>query len=120
MIGSIKRICRLLGTRPLVPVMMLAIGVHTPDPTRRVTGYGGVMPVPGPSAPAAAPAGRVDPILDQQHREARAVRGRVLYAPGHDPRTSTAPRPVHKGPCPEQRVGQGHAAARPGGISPNS
>ena len=120
MIGSIERIWRLLTTRPLVPLvpaMVLVIGIHGPtDPTRRVTGYGGVIPVPGPAAPTPATTGRLDPIADQQHRDARAVRGRVLYAPGRAPHTVVPSRTVHKVPCPEQRVGQGRAT----GISPNS
>ena len=118
MAGSIERIWRLLPKRPLVSVMVLVVGINNPDPNRRETGYGGVLPVPGPTTNAPAPAGRIDPILDQQRRDTRAVRGRVLYAAGHAPRDTSAVRtaPARKGPCPEQRVGQGRAPS----VMPNS
>jgi hypothetical protein len=74
--------------------------------------------VPGPSATATAATTRLDPILDQQRRDMRAIRGRVLYAAGHAPRDTSAVRtpPARKGPCPEQRVGQGRGS----GVMPNS
>src|SRR4051812_30482951 len=111
MVWSIERIWRVVTKRPLVPAMMLVVGVTTPDPNRRGTGYGGVLPVPGPSASAPANINRVDPLLDQQRRDTRAIRGRVLYAAGHAPRDTAAVHvaPPHKGPCPDQRVGQGRA-----------
>jgi hypothetical protein len=108
MIGSIERFRRLIPNRPLVPMMLLVIGVNTtPDPTRKATGYGGILPVPSSPTPA-APA-HVDPLLAQQRRDMRAARGRVLYAPGHAPAAQTPTehaRNEHKTPCPEQRVVQ--------------
>jgi len=119
MLGSIERIWRVLPKRPLVPAMLLVVGINTPDPNRRGTGYGGVLPVPGPTTTAPAVPSRIDPILDQQRRETRAIRGRVLYAAGHAPRdTATTVRsaPARKGPCPAQRVGQDRAPS----AMPNS
>jgi len=112
MLGSIERIWQLFPKRSVVSAMALVVSVNTPDPTRRETGYGGVIPVPGPAAPATTAPARLDPILEQQRRDTRAVRGRVLYATGHAPRDTTAARtaPVHKGPCPDTRVGQGRAS----------
>jgi len=118
MMGSIERIWRAIPKRPIMPAMMLVVSINTPDPNRRGTGYGGVLPVPGPSATATATTTRLDPILDQQRRDMRAIRGRVLYAAGHAPRDTSAVRtpPARKGPCPEQRVGQGRGS----GVMPNS
>jgi len=118
MMGSIERIWRAVPKRPIMPAMMLVVSITTPDPNRRGTGYGGVLPVPGPSAAATAATTRLDPILDQQRRDMRAIRGRVLYAAGHAPRDTSAVRtpPARKGPCPEQRVGQGRGS----GVMPNS
>ena len=118
MLGLIERIWRVVPKRPVVPAMMLVVSINTPDPNRRPTGYGGVLPVPGPSATAPATSGRIDPILDQQRRDTRAVRGRVLYAAGHAPRDTAAVRtpPAPKAPCPDQRVGQNRGQ----GVMPNS
>ena len=118
MMVSIERIWRAVPKRPIMPAMMLVVSITTPDPNRRGTGYGGVLPVPGPSATATATTTRLDPILDQQRRDMRAIRGRVLYAAGHAPRDTSAVRtpPARKGPCPEQRVGQGRGS----GVMPNS
>ncbi len=117
MMGSIERIWRVVPKRPLMPAMMFVVSITTPDPNRRPTGYGGVLPVPGPSATAPATSTRLDPILDQQRRDTRAIRGRVLYAGGHAPRdTATRTPPARKGPCPDQRVGQNRGQ----GVMPNS
>jgi hypothetical protein len=108
MIGSIQRLWHLVPKRPLVPAMMLMIGVNvSPDPNRRSTGYGGVLPVPATPAPAAA--GHPDPLLEQQRRDMRAARGRVLYAPGRAPDAAPA-KTAHKVTCPDQRIVQGRAA----------
>src|SRR4051812_21161449 len=105
--GSIERIWQALPKRTTVSAMALVITINNPDPAHRMTGYSGVVPLPGPAAAAAAPAGRVDPLL-QQRRDVRAARGRVLYAAGHAPRdTASHTVPSHKSPCPEQRIGQG-------------
>jgi len=117
MMASIERIWRLFPKRPLMPAMMLVVGITAPDPNRRGTGYGGVLPVPAPTASTPATSNRVDPLLDQQRRDMRAVRGRVLYAAGHAPRdTAARPAPPRKGPCPDQRIGQGRGS----GVMPNS
>ena len=117
MMGSIERIWRVVPKRPLMPAMMFVVSITLPDPNRRPTGYGGVLPVPGPSASAPATSTRLDPILDQQRRDMRAIRGRVLYAGGHAPRdTATRTPPARKGPCPDQRVGQNRGQ----GVMPNS
>ena len=118
MMGSIERIWQVVPKRPLIPAMMFMVSITIPDPNRRPTGYGGVLPVPGPSATAPATSTRLDPILDQQRRDTRAIRGRVLYAAGHAPRDTSAVRtaPPRKGPCPDQRVGQNRGQ----GVMPNS
>jgi hypothetical protein len=109
MAGSIERLWRLIPRHQVVPVAMLVIGVYVaPDPTRRPTGYGGVLPVP--TAPASHTR-RPDPLLEQQRRDIRESHGRVLYAPGRGP-TTPAPasaasraKTAQKVPCPIQRVG---------------
>ena len=114
MVESIERLCRRIVKRPLVPLMVVIIGAHAPgDPARRGTGYGGVLPVPGPSAQPAA-AAHVDPLLDAQHHNVRISRGRVLYAPGHEPaRPAAAPQSTRKTPCPQERVVQGRSTTSP-------
>lgn len=115
--GSIERIWQALPKRTTVSAMALVITINNPDPTHRATGYGGVVPLPGPATTINAPSGRVDPLLHQRP-DVRAARGRVLYAAGHAPRDTSVARAeqAHKSPCPEQRVGQG----RSGGSMPNS
>jgi hypothetical protein len=113
MIGSIERGWRSLTRQSLAPVMMLVVGIHGPvDPTRRTTGYGGVIPVPAPATPAVATTTRLEPMLDQQRRELRAARGRVLYADGRASQI-TAPRTERKAQCPERRVVEGRANPAP-------
>ena len=113
MIGSIERGWRHLTRSPLVPVVMLVVAVHGPvDPTRRNAGYGGVLPVPAPAATPASATPRADSFLDQQRKDVRAARGRVLYAAGHEPQAA-APRAEHKDQCPERRVVQGRANSSP-------
>jgi len=117
MVESIKRLCRRIVKRPLVPLMVVVVGAHAPgDPARRGTGYGGVLPVPGPSIAAPATTTRVDPMLDAQHHDVRVARGRVLYAPGHEPSRETTPAPkaaARRGPCPQEHVVQGRSTASP-------
>jgi hypothetical protein len=89
--------------------VILLIGVNaTPDPTRRGTGFGGVLPVPVTTSPTAG--AHVDPLLAQQRRELRAARGRVLYTPGHVPDADHAKvegtRAEARTPCPRQRIVQ--------------
>ncbi|MDB4874754.1 MAG: hypothetical protein JWM41_1200 [Gemmatimonadetes bacterium] len=118
MIGSIERLWQLVPTHQMVPVVMLVVGVTgSPDPSRRgATGYGGVLPVP--SAPHAAAPAKLDPLLEQQRRDMRAARGRVLYSAGRAPQAIDAAqaKAAHKAPCPLQRVVQGRAAR----VSPTS
>ena len=104
MLESIVRHCRHYSRHAVVPVMMLVISVNpSPDPTRRGSGYGGVLPVPSTPAPAAPT--HVDPLLAQQRRDMRAARGRVLYTPGRGPEPERA-KTAARTPCPDQRVGQ--------------
>ena len=118
MTGSVERVWRHMSVHSLVPIFMLVMVVRVPtptDPTRRETGYGGVVPVPVPSTSNAS--SRPDPILDQ-HRDQRSARGRVLYATGRTPSTpsaTTASRSVPKPQC-ERRVVQGRSPA----TTPNS
>jgi|SRR5215208_1341896 len=116
MVGSIERLWRQVVERPIVPMMILVVGINAPDPERRgTTGYGGVLPVPGPSVTPSASTERIDPMLDAQRREARIGRGRVLYAAGHGPTRVVPPvaRVARKGPCPQQRVVQGRDTLSP-------
>ena len=116
MIRSIERVWRHWSGRSVVPAMMLVYVVSAPtDPNRKNPGYGGVLPVPAPSA-SSTTATRPDALLEQQHRDQRTARGRVLYASGRAPQTTTTvQRPETKVPC-ERRVVQGKAPA----PSPNS
>ena len=114
MIRSIERVWRHWSGRSVVPAMMLVYVVSAPtDPNRKNPGYGGVLPVPAPTASSNTTA-RPEATVDQ-HRDQRAARGRVLYASGRAPQTTTVPRPETKVPC-ERRVVQGKAPA----PSPNS
>jgi hypothetical protein len=117
MVESIGRLYRRIVMRPLVPVMVVVVGFHSPgDPARRGTGYGGVLPVPGPSTATPAATAHVDPMLDAQHHDVRIARGRVLYAPGHEPAKATPPAPPangRKGPCPQERIVQGRSTTSP-------
>lgn len=117
MVGSIERQLRRIVKSPMLPMMMIVVGVNAPDPNRRNTGYGGVLPVPGPTSVSTAAATGLDPMLNAQHREARIQRGRVLYASGHGPTADTpkAPRTTGKAPC-QQRVVQGRSTT----ASPNT
>jgi hypothetical protein len=115
MVGPMERTRRLLPNRAFMPVLMLVICASAqPDPTRRATGYGGVLPVPGPSA--APSTTKSDSGVVQGRREGRAARGRVLYSPGRAPHDTVALHDarVHKSSCPVQRVGddRGVAASR--------
>jgi hypothetical protein len=108
MVGSIERLRRHIRVRSMAPMMLLAIGVPgTPDPiAKRIGGTAGVIAIPATSAPATAHA---DPLGDGR-RDARADRGRVLYAPGHAPHdtTAVAGRPVKRPACVEQQAMRGH------------
>lgn len=116
MVGPIERVRRLLPKRPMVPVMMLVVCANVQvDPTRRATGYGGVLPIPGPTVSPPVAGTRPDPLVEQQRKDQRASRGRVLYAPGRAPHDTSAMHNAraHKAPCTLQRVGQGR------GVSPS-
>jgi len=118
MVGSISGLRRhvRVSAPAMIAMMAFVIGVRgQADPTRRNTGYGGVLPVP--NCPPVSSPGRLDPALGQLRRDGRADRGRVLYAPGHAPwgaQASTA-RPSRRAPCPtaERRVSQTRTPATP-------
>lgn len=116
MIATIEQVWRRMMQRPLIPLALLVM-VRVPDPTRRPSGYVGVLPVPATSAStAAAPIARTDGPADQARRDLRAARGRVLYAAGHAPQATTQ-HAERKVVCPaDRRVGQTRAAT----SSPNS
>jgi hypothetical protein len=114
MIRSIVSLQRRLSARSVVPLFMVIAGVTAPnDPTRRSTstGYGGVLPLPTPVSSVLA-SSRVDASVEPRH-DGRVQRGRILYAPGHEPVTAVAASKAHKSPCPERRVVQGRASASP-------
>ena len=116
MVGSIERQLRRIVKSPMMPMMIIVVGVNAPDPNRRDAGYGGVLPVPGPTSVSTTVA--IDPMLNAQHREARIQRGRVLYASDHAPAATTpkSPRSAGRAPCPQQRVVQGRSTT----ASPNT
>jgi hypothetical protein len=111
---SIERVWRQMSVQSLMPVMMLVMVNRSPtDPSRKNTAYGGVLPVPAPAAaPATTASSRSENLLDQQHRDQRAARGRVLYATGRAPQQNAVVRAEVKPPC-ERRVVQGKTAPAP-------
>jgi len=93
--------------------MMLVVSNWGPaDPSRKSTAFGGVLPIPAPVAPATTASSRTENLLDQQHRDQRAARGRVLYATGRAPQQSAVVRAEVKAPC-ERRVVQGKIVPAP-------
>ena len=68
---------------------------------------------PAPTAPAASSTTRSESPLDQQRRELRAARGRVLYADGRAEQLPATPKPEHKLQCPERRVVQSRTNSAP-------
>ena len=110
---SIERVWRQMSVQSLMPVMMLVIVNRGPtDPARKNTAFGGVLPIPAPAAPATTASSRTENLLDQQHRDQRAARGRVLYATGRAPQQSAVVRAEVKPPC-ERRVVQGKTVPVP-------
>lgn len=109
MMGSVERLRQLARRSRLLaatPMMLLVIGGprHRDPITKRngSTGTGGVLPIPATASPSPR-AVHLDSLV-AGHRDTRAERGRVLYAPGHVPRDTAASRPAHKHACPVQRV----------------
>jgi hypothetical protein len=107
-----------------MPLALLVASVHNPtDPMRKTAGgggngaptnrYAGVLPVPSSSIDSKAPS-RLDSLLDQHH-DARADRGRVLYAAGHAPKAAAAPAKNHHRQCSDHV-----ASARGNSNTPNS
>jgi hypothetical protein len=101
MMRSIERLGRRLSVASVMPLVLLIASTRNPtDPTRKSGGgsvtptnrYAGVLPVPSSSSKAP---NRLDSLLDQ-HRDARAERGRVLYAAGHAPKAATAPKKIRR------------------------
>jgi len=110
MVGSIERLRRRIPARNLAPMMLLVIGVPGTDPiAKRVGGTAGVIAIP--ASPASSSGTRGDLLSGDGRRDTRAERGRVLYAPGHAPRDTTAltpvARPTRKPTCVEVRALRG-------------
>lgn len=119
MIGSIERLRHRFSARVVAaPMLVIAIGAPLrPDPiAKRVGGTAGVIAIPAMTSTAPSPKTRGDAIPLEARRDARADRGRVLYAAGRAPRDTALAHPHHQ-PCPDQRLVQ---AARLGSQSPNS
>jgi hypothetical protein len=115
MIATMEQVWRRVKRQPLVPLALLVMVRAPADPTRRPSGYVGVLPVPAPSA-ATTSIARNEATVDQAKRDLRAARGRVLYATGHEAQATTQ-RAERKATCPaDRRVGQTRAAT----TSPNS
>src|SRR5436190_17592685 len=120
MIGSVQCVCRLVAAPPSVSAMLFVISILVPtDSTRRSAGYAGVLPLPiGESSTNVAPlATFTDQLLDQR-RDARAERGRVLYAAGHAPANPSPSAAQHT--ARESRTCQTHAphSTFPGSAGP--
>lgn len=116
MIGSIERVWRQMSVQSLMPVMVLVVVTKSPtDPSRKNSAYGGVVPVPAAAAPTTpAPTSTRENLLDQQHRDQRAARGRVLYATGRAPQQpQTVVRNEVKPPPCERRIVQGKTPPAP-------
>ena len=124
MMRSIERLTRRLSVASVMPLAIFIGGVHnSTDPMRKAgtpgttspspTRYAGVLPVPSSSAIVASSPNRLDSLLDA-HRDARAERGRVLYAEGHEPKAA-APAKPHRRQCSDHV-----ASARASATSPNS
>ena len=102
MMWSIERFRRRLSVASVMPLAIFIGSVHNPtDPMRKTGGggagaptnrYAGVLPVPSSSSNASNTPNRLDSLLDQHH-DARAERGRVLYAAGHAPKAPTSAKP---------------------------
>ena len=119
MVRLIERLRQLVPVRNMAPAVLLIINLppHTDSTLKRPTGYAGILPVPAVSPSSNLASARLDPILEGKH-DARADRGRVLYAAGHAPHdtVATLTRTPHHRPCPEQRLGE----AAPRSVAPNS
>lgn len=110
MVGSIERLRRRIPVRNLAPMMLLVIGVPGTDPiAKRIGGTAGVITIP--ASPASTTGNRGDILPGDARRDARADRGRVLYAPGHAPRdtvtASPTTRPTRKQACVEAKAVRG-------------
>src|SRR3954466_8843672 len=107
MVGSIERLRRHIQVRHIAPMMVLVIGVPgTPDPiAKRIGGTAGVIAIPA-TVPTPTSGSHGDLFPGDGRPDARADRGRVLYAPGHAPRDTTgAPaRPIRKQACVDQQA----------------
>lgn len=109
MMQSIERLKRRVSLASVMPLVMLVTGTHPNDPVRKSGGtntppnrYVGVVPVPSSSHAAPSVSSRLDSLLEL-HRDARAERGRVLYATGHAPKPVPAAKP-HRGQCTDRVV----------------
>ncbi len=106
MTWSIERLGRRLSVASVMPLALLIGSVHNPtDPMRKASGgpggavptsrYAGVLPVPSSASMASSNANRLDSLLEQHH-DARAERGRVLYATGHTPKALVPAKKVRR------------------------
>lgn len=86
----------------LVPgglALALTLGVGPDSTLTQISGYGGVLPLPLMSEATSSTMPRLE-ILSPRGSDARAERGRVLYANDRSSRNTEAPRaPRDKRPC---------------------
>ncbi len=123
MTWSIERLKRRLSVASVMPLALLIGSVHNPtDPMRKTGGpggtaptnrYAGVLPVPSSALNTSSGANRLDSLLDQHH-DARAERGRVLYAAGHAPKAPAAAKKTRR------QCSDHVASARGNSNTPNS
>ncbi len=105
----LQRIGRRIGACIMLPALLCAVLVNVghADPTHRVVGYGGVLPLPVSHAAASSQsaAGRGDRVLAQRH-DSHPERERVLYATGRQPAAAADSSAQRHTPCPAQRIAE--------------
>lgn len=105
----VQRIGRRIGACIVLPALLCAVLVNVghADPTHRIVGYGGVLPLPvSHGASSTQPtASRGDRMLSQR-RDSHPERERVLYAAGRQPAAAADSTAQRHTPCPAQRVAE--------------
>lgn len=105
----LQRIMRRMGACIALPAMLCAVLVNVghADPTHRIVGYGGVLPLPVSHAPSTGQttAGRGERLLSQ-HRDSHPEHERVLYAAGRQPVAPGDSVATRHTPCPSQRIAE--------------
>jgi hypothetical protein len=105
----LQRIGRRIGACVVLPALLCVglVSVGHADPTHRIVGYGGVLPLPvaHATAPSQTTAARGDRVLSPR-RDSHTERERVLYAGGRQPVAPTDSIAPRRTPCPSQRIAE--------------